>query len=233
MIQEVEERTSSDGTVRKSVDEAPVLEAAGRLLDGGAEILVVACLNSWVNPTNEQRIKDVINRKWRHVAVVTSADVVPEPLEYERFSAATITAYLKPRISTYLDHMQKSLADIGLKAGFMIIQSSGGLMAPEVAKQNCALMIECGPAAGVIGAAQVGKVLGYENIIAFDMGETTAKTCVVYGGSATVSYENVKERFPVNLPMLNTVSIGAGGGSKAWGDAQGGLHVGPDSAGAD
>jgi N-methylhydantoinase A len=224
---------SSDGTIRTPVEEASVVEAARKLLGRGAEILVVAFLNSWASPTNEQKIKEIVGRKWPNVTVVTSADVVPEPLEYERFSAATITAYLKPRISGYLDHMQKSLREVGLKGGFMIMQSSGGLMAPEVAKQNCALMIECGPAAGVIGAAQLGKALGHDNIIAFDMGGTTAKTCVVYGGSATVSYENVKERFPLNLPMLDTVSIGAGGGSKAWVDAQGGLHVGPDSAGAD
>lgn len=230
---EVKERTASDGVVLIPVDKDELIKVAKELVDARVEAISVLFLNSYANSQNEQDAKNIIQREYPNTPVVTSSEVLPEMLEYERFSATVLSTYLRPIVEAYLEKMQSHLHTRGFRGDLMIMQANGGIMTPDTAKKRTCLLIESGVAGGVVGALDICGRIGFTDVITFDMGGTTAKACLIRGGAPSINTENLKERFPVNFPMIDMVSIGAGGGSIAWVDEQHGLHVGPRSAGAD
>ncbi|MGI0090728.1 MAG: hydantoinase/oxoprolinase family protein, partial [Nitrososphaerales archaeon] len=229
---EVNERTSSDGTVLTSVDRVGLIRVAKELVDARVDAISILFLNSYANSHNEEAAGNIIRNEFPNVHVVTSSEVLPEILEYERFSATVLSAYLRPILEAYVDKMRVCLHEYGFRGDLMIMQANGGLMTSETAKKRSCLLIESGVAGGVVGTLEVCSRIGYKDIITFDMGGTTAKACLIRGGEPSINVENLKEGYPLNFPMIDIVSIGAGGGSLAWVDEQGGLHVGPQSAGA-
>ena len=166
-----------------------------------------------------------------------SHDILREYREFERMSTTVVNAYIGPKVGGYVKSLKSSLGDIGFDGNLSIMRSNGGVMTPEVATERPVAMMESGPVGGIIASAQVGQALGYDNVISFDMGGTTAKASLVKDGEPTLApgyyVGGYASGHPVMLPMIDVVEVGAGGGSIAWIDDIGALKVGPQSAGAD
>ena len=175
-----------------------------------------------------------------------SSDVAPEFREYLRASTTVINAAIRPVVERYLESIERRLAEAGVRAELMVMQSSGGVFGSRAAARKPVFMVESGPAAGVIASANLGNVLGHPDVLSFDMGGTTAKVGLIQGGSPSVTKDysvgshagagigrQTLAGYPVRTPVIDLVEIGAGGGSIAWVDSGGLLRVGPQSAGAD
>ncbi|RJS90080.1 hydantoinase/oxoprolinase family protein [Candidatus Bathyarchaeota archaeon] len=233
---EIDERVMADGTVLKELEEEEVVEAAERLLKEGVEALCIAFLNSYANPDNERRAGEIV-RGMTTVPLVLSHEVTREWREYERFSTATLNAYVLPILDRYLGRLQDALSNGGTT--FMAMVSNGGMVPFEYARKFPIYTIESGPIAGVIGAIGVASIIGEKNIIALDGGSTTTKASLVEGLTPEVTTEYYVERdrfrpgYPVMVPVIRTVEVGNGGTSIAWIDPVGRVKVGPKAAGAD
>ena len=171
------------------------------------------------------------------VYISLSHEILREYREYERTSTTVVNAYIGPKVTRYIDGLEKLLDSLGFGGSLLIMQSNGGVMSPEMAKRIPVAMMESGPVGGIIASAEIGKRLGYQNVIAFDMGGTTAKASLIKDGEASVAegyhVGGYASGQPVMLPVVDVVEVGAGGGSIAWIDEVGGLKVGPQSAGGD
>ena len=243
---EVVERIDFQGRVITALDQASVEAATARLLAAKVDSIAICLLNSYVNPEHEHRIAEHIRARAPAIDLSISSEVLPEVKEFERTSTTVINAYVKPVVARYLSNLETRLAGMGLTAPITVMQSSGGTVRTGAAKERPVFSIESGPAAGVVGAAEFGKSLGLANLISFDMGGTTAKTCLIENGAPrlTSEYEvggglNIGHRllrgggYLLRVPAIDLAEIGAGGGSIAWIDRGGALRVGPQSAGAD
>ncbi|MBL8702157.1 MAG: hydantoinase/oxoprolinase family protein [Alphaproteobacteria bacterium] len=238
----VPERLHHDGSVRIPLDEARLRDVARALAATGIEAVAVCFLHSYRDPVHERRAAEILATELPGVALSVSADVDPEPREYERMSTTVLDAYVKPTVDRYLANLAAALADRGYATGLEIMLSNGGSTTAANARRYPIQMIESGPAAGVEAALWTCRRLGIADALSFDMGGTTAKLCVIRGGTAERSrrFEAGREhRFvagsglPVAVPVYDLVEIGAGGGSIARVDRLGLLAVGPDSAGAE
>ena len=237
----VAERLNSRGEVLISLDEAK-LEALLPLLDAaGTESLTIGFLHSYANPAHEHFARDYFRRCRPAWSVTISSDVSPEFREFERFSTACANAYVRPLIERYLDRFDASLRERGFRCPLLLMLSSGGLTTIETAKRFPVRLMESGPAGGAIFAGAIASANRLDKAMSFDMGGTTAKICLVDGGSAQTSrrfevartYRFRKDSgIPLRIPVIDMVEIGAGGGSIAWIDELGRLSVGPESAGA-
>jgi N-methylhydantoinase A len=232
---EVAGRTMYDGTILIPINEVEVLEVARELIEeNGVEGICVCFLNSYVNPEQEQQVKEIIKRKYPETYVVTSSDTLAEFLEYERFSTTIISAFLMPVMDKYIAKLEDSFAQKQLpKERFMLMQGNGGVMGATGARKLAALTVESGPAAGVVSSQYVGSLVGKRNLITFDMGGTSTDVCLIREGEPYVTLDYKVVGHAMRFPLIDIHSIGAGGGSIAWIDDGGGLHVGPQSAGAD
>ena len=243
---EVVERIDFQGQVITALDLASVEAATARLLAAKVDSIAICLLNSYVNPEHEHRIAEHIRARAPAIDLSISSEVLPEVKEFERTSTTVINAYVKPVVAHYLTNLETRLAGMGLTAPITVMQSSGGTVRTGAAKERPVYSIESGPAAGVVGAAEFGKSLGMANLISFDMGGTTAKTCLIENGAPrlTSEYEvggglNIGHRllrgggYLLRVPAIDLAEIGAGGGSIAWIDRGRALRVGPQSAGAD
>jgi N-methylhydantoinase A len=201
------------------------------LPDVDAEAIAVCLLFSFLDPRHEQAVSAELRRRYPDAHVVASHEVAPEFREYERASTTVIDAYLGPVLGRYLQALAKTCAGAGLRAP-LVMRSSGGLATLEEASAHAAFALLSGPAAGVVGAARIAGLAGYENTIAFDMGGTSTDVCAIVGGAARREHERTIAGFPVRLPTLAVHTVGAGGGSIVWEDEGGALRVGPESAGA-
>lgn len=229
---EVEERILYDGTVRTALNEDSVREAVQYLKEQGAQTIAVCTLFSFLNPNHEKRIKELILKEYPGVYVSTSYELVPEFREYSRMSTTVLNAYLGPVMEKYVHNFEQSILDSGIKVAPYVTQSNGSVI-------SIAETIDCpiktavsGPSAGVIGAVYIGKQCGIDKIITFDMGGTSIDVSLIENGKASLSNERLVEGYPARIPMIDIVTVGAGGGSIARIDAGGALKVGPDSAGA-
>lgn len=244
--QEVSERVDFRGGVVTPLDQASVQRAVERLLSLGVESIAVCLLHSYANPDHEQAIGEYIRGRAPHVNLSLSHQVLPEIKEYERTSTTVINAYVKPLVQQYLSNLERRLGKMGIRAPLMVMHSAGGTMKAAAAGEHPDQVIESGPAAGVVGAAEVGHRLGIPNLISFDMGGTTAKACLIedgeprlasefeVGAGASVGHRLLKGGgYLLRVPAIDLVEIGAGGGSIAWIDRGGILRVGTQSAGAD
>lgn len=230
---EVRERVLRDGTVAVGLDEDSVRAACHMLGERGARSVAVCLLHSFVNPAHERRVGEIASEELPGVSVTLSSDVLPEIREYERASTTVVSAMLKPVLATYLGRLEERLEEQGRAAPLHVMRSNGGVMTVATAVRTPATTLMSGPAGGVTAAAHIGRLIGAEDVITFDMGGTSTDVGLIEGGEplATMQRE-IEWDIPVRGPALDVKAIGAGGGSIAWIDSGGGLHVGPQSAGA-
>jgi N-methylhydantoinase A len=233
---EIDERLGADGQVRTPFDAAQAAVVADCVAASGVDAVAVCLLHSWSNPAHEQQMAALLRAAAPGAYVTMSHEILREYGEYERMSTTVLNAYIGPRISAYLDEIDRRLRGDGFTGDLLIMQSNGGVMAPSVARALPVATLESGPVGGFIAAARVGVRLGHANVIAFDMGGTTAKTNVVRDGEPQMArgyhIGGYATGHPMTLPVVDTVEVGAGGGSIAQADT-GGLRVGPQSAGAE
>ncbi len=239
---EVDERIRSDGTILKPLDPEEARLVVNRLIDMGVESIAVCLLNSFENPAHELVIKEIINAQAPDIPVSISYEVLPQIREYERTSTTVTNAYVKPLTSRYLSKLSKRLEAIGSKGKLFIMLSSGGITSVETAAEFPVRIIESGPTAAVISGQYYGKLFDIPEMFCFDMGGTTAKSCLIQRGVAGVvpTFEVGRvQRFmkgsglTIQVPVVDLMEIGAGGGSIAKVSKMGTLQVGPESSGAD
>ncbi len=210
-----------------------------RCREEGIAAIAIQFLHSYAAPEHEAACAAYLREKLPDVAVTASYEITREWREYERANTAVLNAYVQPIVQRYFDKLETSLGEIGVRCPYSAMQSNGGTTSFAWAREHPITLIESGPAAGVNGAALVGKLCGELDVIYLDIGGTTAKCSVIEGGEPKVTtdykleWTRINPGYPVTVPVLDLVEIGAGGGSIAWFDEAGSLRVGPVSAGAD
>ncbi len=239
---EVSERISADGRVLEKLNPAEVASVLSELCDTGIESLAVCLINSYENPAHEVQIKEIVKQNAPELSLSTSCEVLPQIREYERSCTTATNAYVKPITAKYLAKLSARLETLGFKGKLFIMLSSGGITSVETAREYPVRIIESGPTAAVIASQHYGKMFQIKDMFCFDMGGTTAKSCLIQKGQAglvsTVEVGRV-QRFkkgsglPIQVPVVDLMEIGAGGGSIAHMSKMGLLQVGPESAGAD
>jgi N-methylhydantoinase A len=237
LIGEVTERILADGTVRTPLDEADARRAIRELVARGVTTLAVCLLHAYLNPAHERRLAALVAEEAPHVTVTLSHEVSPTFREYERTSTTVVNAYVMTAVGEYLRGLAVATARRGYGGRFFVMQSSGGIATAEAMQRHPVRMIESGPAAGALMAAAYGELTGHTDLIAFDMGGTTAKLALIEKGrpSTTTAFElhRVKNApgsgLPMNIQAIDLVEIGAGGGSIAHARL-GVIAVGPESA---
>jgi N-methylhydantoinase A len=243
---ELNERVAADGTVVRPLDEEEARELAARLRASGAESIAVCFLHSYLYPEHEQGFGAILAEELPEANVSLSSDILREQREYERSATTVVNAYVRPLMASYIDRIRTGLDGIGLEGPLQIMQSSGGVMTADDAKERPVFALESGPAAGVVAARGMGERLGIDNLLAFDMGGTTAKASLIedgaisrgreyeVGGAMSAGSRLIRGAGELlRIPTIDIAEVGAGGGSIAWIDPAGGLQVGPRSAGAD
>ena len=236
-IFEVTERMLADGTVRTPFDEREAREVARIIREEGFDAVAVLFLHSYRAPEHEIRMREILRESAPNLFISVSHELSREYREYERTSTVVANAYVGPNVSRYLGDLERRLRGNKFSGNLMIMQSNGGLCDVEIARRQCIQMMESGPAGGVVGTMALCEILDLEAAIAFDMGGTTAKACVIRRGEPSLSPDyfigGYNEGLAIRIPVLDIVEVGTGGGSIAWLDEGGGLHVGPRSAGAE
>ena len=239
---EVDERVRSDGAVIKPLDRGEARDVVCRLIEMGVESVAVCLLNSFEYPSHELMIKEIIEDEAPEIPVSISYEVLPQIREYERTSTTVTNAYVKPLTGRYLSKLSGRLASIGFEGKLFIMLSSGGITSVETAAEFPVRIIESGPTAAVISGQYYGKLFDISEMFCFDMGGTTAKSCLIQKGVAGVvpTFEVGRvQRFmkgsglTIQVPVVDLMEIGAGGGSIAKISKMGTLQVGPESSGAD
>jgi N-methylhydantoinase A len=238
----VPERLDNEGHVLRPLDEEAVRKQLDFLRAEGIESLAIGFLHSFVNPAHERRAAAIVRQVWPELPVSLSSEVSPEMREWERFSTTVANAYVQPKMASYLHRLEDGLRAAGLTCPLFLMLSGGGLTTLETAARFPIRLVESGPAGGAIFAAHVARQKGWQKVLSFDMGGTTAKVCLVdeFAPQAARSFEVARVgRFkkgsglPLRIPVIEMVEIGAGGGSIAHLDSMGRIQVGPESAGAD
>lgn len=243
---EVPERMDARGEVVTPLDESAVRSVAMQIADRGVDAVAVCLLHSYANDSHERRVMEILSDSLPVGAtVVGSCDIWPEVREYERATTTLMSAYVGPVMIRYLTELQARLVDFGIQAKVQVMESGGGVMSADLAGRRAVATIESGPAAGVISSCATGAAIGALNIVSFDMGGTTAKACLIRNGRPDITKEfhvGGKGSFggrragtgvPIKTPAIDLAEVGAGGGSIAWVDRTGTLHVGPASAGSE
>jgi N-methylhydantoinase A len=229
----VKERISASGEILVSLDEKGLDQIIEHMKRHHVEAVAVCLLNAYTNPKHEEEIGKLLQEGYPEATIALSHLITRRYYEYERTSTAVQNAYVMPVVRNYLRSLEEELTSRSYKHVLQIMQSNGGVMTSSVARDIPIAMVESGPAAGAIGAAQLAGLIGYQDVIAYDMGGTTAKTAIIRGGMPETTDTYAVEERPILLPVADLREIGAGGGSIAWIDEAGALHVGPQSAGAD
>jgi len=234
---EVRERMTARGDVFTPLDEAQLEALCERLALLEIDAVAISFLHSYANPAHERAAGEIVARKLPGVFVTLSSDIVREFREYERTSTTTLNAFVGPRVNRYLGRLETSVRDARFRGKIAIMRSNGGTMSIEQARVQPVAMMESGPVAGMIGTGRLAQLLGLDRVIGFDMGGTTAKATFITDGVAPIEEGYIiGDEFtglPMQYPVVDIKEVGTGGGSIAWCDANGGLHVGPVSAGAD
>lgn len=233
---EVDERIASSGEVVRPLDVEGLTALAGTLKTAGVDAIAVFFMNSYANPAHELRAAEILKGLLPGVYVSCSTELTREWYEYERTSTVAANAFVGPIVDTYVRRLEGDLKSKGFEGSLFMMGSNGGLLSVERTCNQPIALVESGPIGGCIGAGAYAQALGFENVIAFDMGGTTAKCAIVENGRFSV--ESVYyaggyvKGFPIKSPVIDIVEVGSGGGSIAWLDAQNRLYVGPQSAGS-
>ena len=226
------------GAEMRPLDLAPLPAIVEAFRSDGVEAVAICFLHSYANPVHERAAEAEVRRLWPEVHAVSSHGIAREWREYERTSTTVLSAYVQPSAERYLRRLNDGLATRGFTGSPYVMQSNGGIDSLQAAARTPITMIESGPSSGVWGAAQLGRLIGDRNVIALDIGGTTAKCSLIDQGNIKIVTDYWIERdaktagYPVMVPVVDIVEIGNGGGSVAWVDDFGKLHVGPRSAGA-
>jgi len=239
---EIKERIGSDGRIIVPLDSDEVRTVLDKLSAQGIQSLAVCLINSYENPVHEKKIKDLVAKAAPELSLSTSFEVLPQIREYERTCTTVTNAYVKPITSRYLNKLSNRLDSMGFEGKLFIMLSSGGITSVETARRFPVRIIESGPTAAVIASQFYGNMFAIKDMFCFDMGGTTAKSCLIQKGQAGLvsTFEVGRvQRFkkgsglPIQVPVVDLMEIGAGGGSIAKTNRMGLLQVGPESAGAD
>lgn len=227
------ERITVTGEVVAALDHAEVRTVLRELLVEGIDSIAVCLLWSFRNPVHERKVREIISEEAPEVPVSLSCEIAPRMGEFERTVATVVNAYVGPTTQRYIESLHRRLEEMGLRHPIQVMKSSGGVMLPQAVGDEAVSVINSGPIGGLVAARHVGRLFGYDNVITADMGGTSFDVGLISRGS----YEEQRTPFlaqglPVQLPAINVVTIGAGGGSVAWTDGYR-LQVGPESAGAD
>ena len=236
--QEVTERMNYKGEVLRPLSLDDVVPIVAAFKADGVEAVAICLLHAYANPEHEIAIAKRVKELWPEISIVCSHEISREWREYERTNTAAVCAYVQPITEKYLGKLESRLADDSFRGAFYVMQSNGGIDTVRATKRTPISIIESGPASGVLGAAALGEAIGLQNIIAFDIGGTTAKCSLIDNGKVSITSQYMVERsgqsagYPIMTPVVDIVEIGNGGGSIGWVDEFGKLHVGPQSAGA-
>ena len=234
---EVTERINAPARCSSRSTRAEVQALAKTLAARNIEAVAVCFLHAYANPAHERRVGEILRAANPKLFVTLSHEIVREYREYERTSTTALNAFVGPRVQTYLGRLESHLRDERFGGKLNIMRSNGGVMSVRLAQEQPVAMMESGPVAGMIGAGRLAALLGIERAIGFDMGGTTAKASLITKGVPAIEDGYViggeATGQPMQIPVVDIVEVGAGGGSIAWCDPTGGLHVGPKSAGAD
>lgn len=239
---EVSERLLANGSIETPLNDADVVAASQALREAGAEAVAVAFLHSYINPAHEQRASEILGQELPGVEISLSSDVSPELGEYERSSTVAANAYVLPLFAHYVERLEMALQELGFRRDLLLVLSDGRCIRAETARRYPIRLVQSGPAAGAEAARMFGELAGDADVLCFDMGGTTAKACLINAGEPerTARFEVAREtRFaegsglPLQIPAIDMIEIGAGGGSIAEIDGRGLIQVGPRSAGAD
>ena len=239
---EVGERLDKDGNVLTALDPAEAMARIEELAAAGVESIAVCLLHAYANPAHELAIHDLIDKRLPGISVTLSSELLPQIREYERTINTVLNAYLQPAISHHLSGLEKALRELGVATPLYMMHGAGGVVSVDTAARFPLKLLESGPAAGALAAVFYGRLTDTHNLLSFDIGGTTAKACLIEGDRPGVTNDFEAARvdrfkkgsgYPVRLPAINLIEIGAGGGSIARVDAMGLLKVGPDSSGAD
>jgi N-methylhydantoinase A len=231
-VYEVDERALYDGTIARKLDPDQVREISAALAEAGIEAVAICFLHAYANEENERAALEAVTAALPNAAVAASHAVLPEYREYERFTATMLSAYVAPRMRDYLGALQEGLGRRGYTRDIAIMTSNGGTWPVRRIVGSPVNSVLSGPAAGVIGAVEIGRNSGYDNLITYDMGGTSTDTCLIRDGAFTISTDGSIGAHPIKLQQIDINSIGAGAGSIAYLDAGGAIAVGPRSAGA-
>lgn len=230
-IIEIDERIAPGGGVERALDEASVERAAEAIASMDVEAVAVCLLHAFANPAHERRAAEILRQRLPHLAVTTSVDVLPVVREYERSLTTVLNATVMPGVTTYVGRLEQRLEDEAVSAPLLLMQSNGGVAGAPAIRQAPALTALSGPAAGVVGARAIAAACGIDDLITVDIGGTSADICLIKGGHIGLTQNGKVGEWPLPLPMVDMVTIGAGGGSIAAVE-DGALSVGPRSAGA-
>src|SRR3954454_2711348 len=239
---DVAERTLADGTIEQPVDTDEVEALAKELAQRGIEAVAVCFLHSFANPENEQAARAAVERAAPGLRIAISSDIAPEIREYERTQTTAASVYVQDRVVRYLADLEARLGELGAGGRLRVMLSNGGVATAEDAAERPIRMLESGPAAGALAAARFAGLNGFDDLMSFDMGGTTAKLCLIEDGRPLLTHELEDARtdrstrgsgLPIKTPTIDMIEIGVGGGSLAHVDTLGLLACGPESAGAD
>lgn len=235
---QIQERITYQGNIEQPLNLDALPEMLAKMKQEGVEAIAICLLNAYINPCHEKAIADAIHAQSADFEVICSHQVSREWREYERTSTTALSAYVQPIAARYLEKLNQGLIERDFNGQLYIMQSNCGVDTLNSAKQVPITMVESGPASGFWGAAALGHIIGEKNIIALDIGGTTAKCALINDGEVPISSDYYIERsqtsagYPIMVPVVDLVEIGNGGGSIAWVDEFTKLHVGPQSAGA-
>jgi len=235
---EVRERLNHRGEVTTPLDLEDLPATLAELRADGVEAVAICLLHAYQNPQHELALKAAVQRLWPEVAVIASHEVSRVWREYERSNTVALSAYVMPATSRYLDQLGRRLAERGMAGAPFIMKSNGGIAPLAAARADPISLVESGPVSGILGAQAYGALIGETELIALDIGGTTAKCSLIEHGQVHITHHYVIEKtptsagYPVMTPVVDIVEIGNGGGSLAWIDAAGSLRVGPQSAGS-
>lgn len=228
----IPERLDKAGNIITPLDEEAVRTSVRQLVKEDVEAIAVCFLFSFVNPTHEKRVKEIIEEEAPNVFISLSSEVLPQIREFERVSTTVVNAFTGPRLASYLNHLETKLNEQGFQGELFVMQSNGGVQNLEQTAKLAAGSLLSGPAGGVTAASFIGEKSGHKNLITVDMGGTSYDVSVIEELLPTITTENWISRYRVALPMMDIHTIGSGGGSIAWIDNGGALRVGPRSAGS-
>jgi len=235
------ERIDAQGKILIPLDAADVRARLRELDTAGIHTVAVCLMNAYANPVHEQLVQQIADTEFPHMTLSISFDVLPEIREFERSSTTVINAYLRPVVGAYLDNLEHALDAAGCREQVLVMQSNGGLASADRSRHRPVDIVESGPAAGVLACCYLAEQIGEPNLIAFDMGGTTAKGSLIENGQPFMSLEYTVGGgmshsggggHPIRVPSIDIAEVGSGGGSIAWLDTGGSLRVGPRSGGA-
>src|SRR5690606_20310396 len=231
-IFEVDERLSADGKVVAPLDEEAVRTAARAIRQRGISAIAICFLHSYADSSHERRAREIVLEEHPEALVSISSEVLPVFREFERSMATILNVYVMPLVATYVAKLDAELRKAGIKAPLLLMKSSGGVTGAATIGREPIQTVLSGPAAGIVGAVYEAERAGFHNVITVDIGSTSADICLIRDGRPTITTKGQVGEWPVQLPMVDIHTIGAGGGSIARVNAAGSLTVGPESAGA-